>query len=901
MVSGEEKDILNKFSKVQNACSQLKNCIEVIYDNALSNEELATMSGGSTIERSVATSAASMISTYLANARTSVDIVKICDYYKYDADISDKIPYFKQPVVSDRALEDLIFVDKELNNAKDKKDNDILKFVGETELETLISYVLAQKFPYANEFALEKLKTYLLSPKNLNSWASEVDILKTLPSIAGKAKPDITKPEITSLQIGAFKAYIGALVLDRDSLSLDDVSRWIERLAATKLKLMKFANLRGLYANDLRTQLEQFMVGNKSGQSLQFNHTVKGGVCHAKVTLGQTVLGQAEGLTGTIADREASSNILSNTALLSKYSVHEESIPIKPFTKEEAINKESVASVTKQEATNKDTVALVTKEEPLKDEVTSKVVKKVIPTTQQTKAEPPKIQKKKEISQSTKEISAAPAPMLTAEALNEQIMSQLSSKMASMVSELTSQILQNNNIPIANDQAIKDMAAAQVKTAVNPTPAPSTEPKKQSPKPLAVQNCNIAVPKKILVPVVHEKANIPVKVKALIDLEKMEGPAKTEIPKSTPFSKEETPLASKIELAKNILTKSIEQKKETAATNSKAEIAPIEVTTGEKKINNFLKKGIPPIPKIGAPLKAMPRMPIKRTTPTPSDNSFEKKSQQVANGINVEEPQVEVPQAEEPQSEEPQTVELQAEKPEVEERNITVQSEEATERIKKLESTDPIKLPLKTSCDKQAKAKIYEIFGRFKMFPDYTTVQLGVNDFYSICSIKDEEDSFMGEGRGSSKKIAEQIAATEALDNDRLKELVDARNKEVEKLLGVKMDDLNQEPEIVDEVATYKYFQPQESAEELPIHDTCDKTSMARLYAFMGPYRLFPEYESVQQAPNVFHSICKIRNTAVVLSEARGNSKKTSQQIAAEKALSSEELAEFLSEITPEE
>lgn len=851
MLSEKDRNILQKFSKVQNACAQLKNAIEVIYANALSNEELATMSSGSDTERSVATSAASMISTYLANARTSVDIIKICDYYKYENDISNRIAYFKQPVVSDTTIEELIFMDKHLTKAPGTKTNDTLKFIGETELQALISYSLSKKFPSANEQSLSKLREYLLSDKILKDWANGMTILERVPSLATKVKPNVTKQEIENIQIDLFKAYIGALILDRGNLGLEDVYRWVERLISTKIQFLKFSNLRGLYANDLKTQLEQFMIGNKSGQSLEFINSNEGGVHRVKVTLGQTVLGQAEALTEDLANKKAASNILSNTSLLSKYSVHHESIPIHPIIKEEPVKKEPASNNIKDETTTK--VAQKDNKPQLTNSETD---------TKNTQA----VQVPSTTEKSTADMAKA-QPILTADALNEQIMNQLTSKMASMVSQLTSQFLQNNNISIPTEQIVKETITSNTNTT-----------SQQGTIDLEDQNVttievNGATAENRKTKTIEKSAQHNSITTTNGNIENAPLPKKFEI---TSNLNNANPHVPKIEKARNVLTNSLEKKHGISTTDSTTE--PV---SDNKTTKMLMKKGIPPLPKIGLSLKDLPKMSQKEL------GSFETENNKQTNTtVNEQQPQ----EAKKVNSED------------IESTNTITLSEESARRIKKVKSTDPIKLPLKTSCDKGAKAKVYEIFGRFKMYPDYTTIQLGVNDFYSICSIRGEEDSFMGEGRGNSKKIAEQIAASEALENERLKELVEARNKQVEKLLGVKIEDLeHSSSDVVDEVDTYKYFQPQEDPKELPVFDTCDKSSMSRLYAIMGQYRLFPEYESVQEAANIFHSICKVKSTAVILSEGRGTTKKISQQIAAENALEGDVLAELLSEIALEE
>lgn len=209
--------------------------------------------------------------------------------------------------------------------------------------------------------------------------------------------------------------------------------------------------------------------------------------------------------------------------------------------------------------------------------------------------------------------------------------------------------------------------------------------------------------------------------------------------------------------------------------------------------------------------------------------------------------------------------------------------------------TDPKELPLLKDCDKTCKAKLYEKLGKKGLLPNYATIQLDVNDFYSVCSIRNSKDFALGHGRGSNKKIAEQTAASYALkclnrENEECIKIEDAtRIATSNKESKGEQPDSNRK-----QLDYYTHFQNDLGNQDYIIHHTSDKMSMAELYALLGSYHLVPTYKVKQVTINHFYAVCSIATTAIVLGEGHGTNKRIAQQIAAKQALESKQLTEFL-------
>ncbi|CAB4253356.1 similar to hypothetical protein KNAG_0C00210 [Kazachstania naganishii CBS 8797] [Maudiozyma barnettii] len=209
-------------------------------------------------------------------------------------------------------------------------------------------------------------------------------------------------------------------------------------------------------------------------------------------------------------------------------------------------------------------------------------------------------------------------------------------------------------------------------------------------------------------------------------------------------------------------------------------------------------------------------------------------------------------------------------------------------------------LPLNNTASKTDKATLYREIGMFNHYPQYITTQLGSNDFYSSCHILNKPNSYLGGGRGTNKKIAEQCAAFEVLSTRSYKKFFKAEHSGDDDddsihLLTDDEEDTITEPNLSDpnSIENSKYFQSSYYL-DLVLHETCDKLAMTNLYSELGKFGFQPQYETQTIDANDFYSFCLVKNTHIIIGEGRGTSKKISQQIAATAALEGEALKEFV-------
>ncbi|CCK69134.1 uncharacterized protein KNAG_0C00210 [Huiozyma naganishii CBS 8797] len=806
----KENIALKKFTKIQNACTELRNSMEIIYENALTEDELTSLTTGSEIEKFIAFTPACMISTYLANARSSVDIVKICDYYKFDENIWSSTALIKEPIITNPILEFLVLAHKKLQKSNTAKNNELLQFVGDSWLKSLIASILYKKFPHASAKALEKLKSDLLTNETLDLWSANNRLLKSLPDLVTKMHPNASEEEVLNYRRSCFKAYIGALILDRSHHELNDVVSWLSSLCETRVGILKAQNLRGLYAKNLKEQLVQFMEGNKSEKPLKFITTHIGASHSCKVVIGSTVLGTARGVTAVEAERKAASIVLGNVELLTKYTVYSDSVPIyqKPLASNNSENSEEKAVIAESEAV-------------------------------------------KENENAENERAKIFSP-IDDEKLTEHILSKLSERLESMVSEITLKILQEKNIssPDNNENSTKPVPDAPIATV-------STE---------NTENGSVSE--------LHAEQKEPVddlmEPNFSVAMESEE-PAENLISKGLDFaSNNPATLFNKVKQPE-VSTKPVEKREFSDATTYH----------NRTHLNSFIPDRKLSTPPMDEPVNNS--NPHQHIAIPPLPAMIERKATDAA---HVKEEVVAQKSAETNDHQSPV---------------VSRQYEHAAEHPQSNASlTGASKLPLQHQFDKTAKAQVYGAVGRLNMFPEYVTVQLGVNDFYSCCSIKGEPDSLMGEGRGFSKKIAEQVAAGAALQSDKWRILSEKKKKAAAALFGVDiLEDTTDDPMKTgnkNEVDHYKHFQPEPEPEvEKPIvHTSCDKTAMGRLQALLGEAGFIPEYKTRMLAPSHFYSTCNVRGTSVLLAEGHGLTKLVSQQIAAENAMFNSSIDEFL-------
>lgn len=313
-----------RFVKLQSACQTLKDSIKTIYDNALSNEDLNRLASGTDdIEKMIATSPAVLISTSVNDAKSNLDIYNLFEYYKFDSEIFDKQRLFSAPDVSECELKDLIFCHKELLVSERVKNNELLVNVGKIWLDALLSDILYKKFPFTTAAAFSQIKNEILNDSNLSVLISQITIFEKFEKEVLNDPLNSNLDEISQARIkcDCFKSYIGALIVDNNNVTSNDLTVWLRALFEPLVHKLEYNNLNGLYAGNPKEQLIHFMENNKFGLELRFDTDVKTSdsiICN--IYLGNKIIAMGDGSDDETAKQNAAASILADDTIVSRYS-----------------------------------------------------------------------------------------------------------------------------------------------------------------------------------------------------------------------------------------------------------------------------------------------------------------------------------------------------------------------------------------------------------------------------------------------------------------------------------------------------------------------------------------------------------------------------------------------------
>jgi ribonuclease-3 len=97
-----------------------------------------------------------------------------------------------------------------------KDSNERLEFLGDSVLGTVIAEYLFRKFPYADEGALTKMRSKMVSRAHLNQLALKLGLDKFLIQVRDPSM------KFSSMYGNAFEALIGAIYIDKGFLSAQD-------------------------------------------------------------------------------------------------------------------------------------------------------------------------------------------------------------------------------------------------------------------------------------------------------------------------------------------------------------------------------------------------------------------------------------------------------------------------------------------------------------------------------------------------------------------------------------------------------------------------------------------------------------------------------------------------------
>lgn len=138
--------------------------------------------------------------------------------------------------------------------------NERLEFLGDSVLNTLVTFILYEKFPYANEGVLSQIRSLLVSNKTLAEFSTQYGFDQSLRCKVDESALRNGKQKIYA---DIFEAYVGALAMER-GFDLSGVQLWLMALMASKLSVAALEIKKATPINkDAKTELYS-LVGTAS-------------------------------------------------------------------------------------------------------------------------------------------------------------------------------------------------------------------------------------------------------------------------------------------------------------------------------------------------------------------------------------------------------------------------------------------------------------------------------------------------------------------------------------------------------------------------------------------------------------------------------------------------------------
>ncbi len=139
--------------------------------------------------------------------------------------------YCKRPMLENKAS-DITIVDKPYDCLPLKtKSNERLEFIGDGILECITKYYLYRRFPKAEEGFMTEKKIALVKNEHIGKLAYELRLHKWY-IISKHAEEKNTRTNMKKLGC-LFEAFLGALFLDVNKITIKDEDKWFENLFVT--------------------------------------------------------------------------------------------------------------------------------------------------------------------------------------------------------------------------------------------------------------------------------------------------------------------------------------------------------------------------------------------------------------------------------------------------------------------------------------------------------------------------------------------------------------------------------------------------------------------------------------------------------------------------------------------
>jgi len=163
-------------------------------------------------------------------------------------------------------------------------DNERLEFLGDSVVGLIVAEYLVKKFFDKDEGYLSKLKSYLVSSKNLYRWAKKLELDKYVKLSFGEAQSGgRAKPQISA---NTFEAIIGAMYLDG---AFDEAKKLIEKLLIESdfSLALDYKSYIQEYCQKKYKSLPYYKIISQEGPDHEKKFTVSLNINHSEVSVGE--------------------------------------------------------------------------------------------------------------------------------------------------------------------------------------------------------------------------------------------------------------------------------------------------------------------------------------------------------------------------------------------------------------------------------------------------------------------------------------------------------------------------------------------------------------------------------------------------------------------------------------
>ena len=139
--------------------------------------------------------------------------------------------YMKRPSLENKAMDIKIIEEPKDCVSLKTKSNERLEFIGDGVLECITKYYLYRRFPKADEGFMTEKKIALVKNEHIGKLAYEMQLNKWF-IISKHAEEKNTRTNLKKLGC-LFEAFLGALFLDVNKLSIKDEDKWFDNIFVT--------------------------------------------------------------------------------------------------------------------------------------------------------------------------------------------------------------------------------------------------------------------------------------------------------------------------------------------------------------------------------------------------------------------------------------------------------------------------------------------------------------------------------------------------------------------------------------------------------------------------------------------------------------------------------------------